>query len=179
MKNYLLICLIVSALLIGCDKPRVGYEIGLHEAYDRLRNSEFKDFLAMEQCGILIHLQADGEPDHSVTYHISSSGEEMLSFTATLVPVNDKETKVDVTVSHDPNGKEAYDGNQFYPRPAVQQPVRLAINEQVAALLEGRAFDVAHIANHPDDSVCNIQRGGLESGVVRFSIHDKPGTASQ
>lgn len=38
-------------------------------------------------------------------------------------------------------GKAAYSGGNFYPRPAVVQPVRPAIEEQVAALLEARPFD--------------------------------------
>ena len=58
--------------------------------------------------------------------------------------------------------------------------LRFTIDELVAALLEGRAFDASRLP--ADDlninSACDIQRGGVEAGIARFSINDIPGTDS-
>jgi hypothetical protein len=70
-------------------------------------------------------------------------------------------------------GGEAYDGSQFYVRPAFNQPLRPAVEEQVAAILESRAFDVRRVGPGTD-KVCLVQRGGLESGRV-FRVDDVPG----
>jgi hypothetical protein len=175
--------LALSAALCACGggeknagKPGV-YKISVAEAYQRLNNSELPDFVYAWQCGILIHVRPEGVDDHTVTWHVRSSGEEMLTFTVTLTPVSPTETRFDLAVSPAAEGKEAYDGSHFYVRPALRQPIRSAVSEQVAALLEGRKFDVMRVVQGPRDQVCNAQRGGLESGM-HFSIHDKPGMDS-
>lgn len=168
---------IVAALawlaLSGCTQPPGQYRIGLHDAYERLAGSDFAGFMRERQCGVLIHLRTQGAPDHAVTWRILSSGREMVTFTATLTAISNTETKVDISVSGDNDGSEAYDGTDFYRRPAVKQPIRPAIEEQVAALLEGREYDVANVTQAPKDEVCLIQRGGLESGAFRFSVNDR------
>lgn len=113
-----------------------------------------------------------------ITWRVTSGGREMLSFTALLTPVDAAHTRVDVAVSKDKDGKEAYGGQQFYPRPAVRQPVRPAIEEQVAALLEARAFDPEKAAASGDNQVCNVQRAGLEEGIA-FRADDIPGMDSR
>jgi hypothetical protein len=108
-----------------------------------------------------------------VTWRVRSSGQEVLTFTAVLTPIGDKQTKVDIQIPPGPDGKEAYSQGQFHTRPAFNQPLRPAVAEQIAAILEGRPFDVSQIGA-PTDSVCNAQRGALESGM-RFRVDDKPG----
>src|SRR5262249_53441041 len=110
------------------------YKIGLHDAYERLAKADFHDFKIERHCGILISITSQGEPDHAVTWEVTSSGRRMLSFAATLTPVDDDTTKVNVSVSRDANGREAYDGKQDYMRPAVNQPVRPAIEEKIASV---------------------------------------------
>jgi hypothetical protein len=159
--------------LAACSPPPGQYRIGLHDAYERLAASDFAGFMRERQCGILVHLQRTRElPDHAITWRILSSGREMLNFTATLTPVSDAETKVEISVFTDPDGSEAYDGTDFYRRPALKQPLRPALEEQVASLMQGRAYDVANVTQEPKDEVCLIQRGGLETGTVRFSVND-------
>ena len=168
------------AFLLVYSAPPGQVALSAHDAYERLANGDLTDFIFQRQCGILVHVKTETSPDQSVTWHIKSSGREMLSFTAMLAPVDDRDTRVDIAVSRERDGSEAYDGTKDYPRPALKQPVRPAIEELVAALLEGRAFDPSHL---PEDdlninSACDIQRGGVEEGIARFSVNDIPGTDS-
>ncbi len=168
------------AFMAGCSEPPGQVALSAHDAYERLAKGDLTDFIFERQCGILVHVKTETRPDRSVTWHILSSGREMLSFTATLVPINDRRTKVDIAVSREPDGREAYDGTKDYMRPALQQPLRPAIEELVAALLKGRAFDPSRLPEYDlnINSSCDIQRGGVEAGVARFSIDDIPGTDS-
>ena len=165
---------LVMAALSACGAPeRDVYALGADEAYERLAHSELPDLRFVRQCGILIHIQPEGVPGRSVTWRVYSSGQQMVNFTATLVPLGEHRTRAEVSVSTDANGREAYDGSQSYPRPALRQPLRPAVEEQVAALLEGRDYDPSRVPRG-DDPVCNVQRAGLEGGR-RFSIPDEPG----
>jgi hypothetical protein len=179
----IVVALSLSAMLSACGEPPKGqFALSAEQAYARLQ-SKLPDFVRDRQCGILIHVSTSGVQNRSVTWHVKSSGREMLNFTATLTPVDADNTKVDIAVSPGANGREAYDGTQFYKRPAVKQPVRPAIEEQVAALLEGRPYDVSRLPESqiirkggtfgtaPQDSVCLVQLGGLQSGRP-FSIDD-------
>jgi len=174
MKRGFRIVLALSAALAGCGGRESGvFEIGTHDAYERLLHSELPDLVMARQCGILIHPRAEGVADRSVTWRVYSSGREMVNFTATLTPLGAGRTRAEVSVGHNAAGREAYDGSLFYTRPAFNQPLRPAIEEQVAALLEGRSFDVTRIPRGTD-SVCDVQRGGLEEGAARFSVTDRP-----
>ena len=165
----------LPALLFGCSTPQPeGYPLSLQEAYQRLATADFEGMKMGRQCGILVHLQPFGSPYQSVSWAVTSSGREVLRFTANLVPVDAGHTKVEVVMPQDEQGREAYSGGQTYVRPAFNQPLRPAIEEQIAALLEGRRFDIMRVPRGTDD-VCNIQRAGLEHGH-RFSIDDDPGT---
>ena len=180
--------------LLGCSKPPANrYAVAAHDAYTRLADADLADFIMARQCGILIHARTSTDAEKAVTWHITSEGEEQLSFTATLTPVGEKETQIDISVSKDANGKEAYSGSNFYPRPAVFQPIRPAVAELIASTLQARKFDVDNVTravvdhgdgtfgppkNAGDNSVCQVQRAGLESGSVHFSIHDTPGEAT-
>jgi hypothetical protein len=156
-----------------------------HQAYEKLLAADFTPFRRDRQCGILIHIINEGEEGKSVTWRVTSSGREMLRFTAQLIAVDATHTKIAVDVSKEiKNGREAYDGTQFYARPAVLQPVRPAIDEQIDAILTDREFDWRNVrkateapsapgtfAVMSNDSVCNVQRGGLEEGTP-FSVDD-------
>ena len=176
MNRKVLIAASFAALAPACSKtlPPGHYALGLHEAYARLAKDDLPEFIANRQCGILIHVRAEKMIDRQITWRVTSSGREMLSFTAILTPVDAAHTRVDLAVSKDKDGKEAYGGQQFYPRPAVRQPVRPAIEEQVAALLELRAFESEKAAAAGGNQVCNVQRAGLEEGIV-FKVDDIPG----
>jgi hypothetical protein len=179
MKRGFLIVLALSAALAGCGGRESGvYEIGAHDAYQRLLHSALPELVMARQCGILIHPRAEGIADRSVTWRVYSSGREMVNFTATLTPLGAGRTRAEVSVGRNASGREAYDGSLFYTRPAFNQPLRPAVEEQVAALLEGRAFDVARVPRGTD-SVCDVQRGGLEEGVQRFSVTDRPASETQ
>jgi hypothetical protein len=116
--------------------------------------------------------------DRSVTWRVYSSGREMVNFTATLTPLGAGRTRAEVSIGRNASGREAYDGSLFYTRPAFNQPLRPAVEEQVAALLEGRSFDVSRVPRGTD-SVCDVQRAGLEEGSERFSVTDRPAAETQ
>jgi hypothetical protein len=175
----------LTALLSACGEapppPKGQFPLSIEQAFDRLQ-SKLPDFVRDRQCGILIHVSTDVQKNRHVIWHVKSSGKLMLSFKATLTSVDANTTHVDIAVSPGENGSgEAYDGTQFYKRPAVLQPVRPAIEEQIAALLEGRPYEMSRgkivhkngtFSSSPGkDTVCLVQRGGLQSGHV-FSIHD-------
>jgi hypothetical protein len=169
--------LLIAALLClaGCSNEAGVYDVPLHEAYQRLVANALKDLRAAEQCGILIEFVPSGVLDRSVTWTVMSEGEEQFHFTANLTPVGKDKTRVQVDILKEPMGREFYDGSQFYFRPAMQSPARPRIEEEMAAILEGRSYDLGHVKNVPSNDVCGIQRGKIESGDGAFSIHDQPG----
>jgi hypothetical protein len=167
-------------MLSACEPqlPPGQYKIGLHDAYERLASADFDDFKLERQCGIRIQIASEGVPDSSVTWRVTSSGRRMLSFTATLTPVDYKTTKVEIFIPRDAHDREAYDGTQQYPRPAVNQPVRPAIEEKIDSLLAGGPYDAKRMAaEYSGDSICTLQRNGREIGLC-FTVNDKPGTSA-
>ncbi len=178
-----------AALLAGCSSDPPGqYQMGAEQAYQKLVAADFTPFRRDRQCGILIHITSEGDDGKSVTWRVTSSGRVMFFFTANLMPVDATHTKIAVDVSKEvKNGREAYDGSQSYARPAVMQPVRPAIDEQIDAILTDRPFEwqnVRRATERPaapgtfavtsasgNNSICNVQRAGLEEGTP-FSIDD-------
>ena len=176
MLSRLLCVALMASALSGCGSGPGTYDLPLHEAFERLANQTFDDFKMARQCGTLIYIQPQPIPDESVTWLVTSGGEQQATFTARLSAVGDKKTKVIVEVSKDPDGSDAYDGKDDYPRPAFKQPLKPAVEEAIAAGLEGRPFDPQKLADlQGDNSVCNVQRAGLESTGRAFSVHDKAG----
>jgi hypothetical protein len=180
MNNRAILLFSGLAMLSACEPqlPPGQYRVGLHDAYERLANADFEDFKSERECGIRIQIVRQAEPETSVTWTVTSSGRRMLNFTATLTPVNDQTTQVDISILRDANGREAYDGTQQYPRPAVNQPVRPAIEEKIASLLGGRPYDAKRMAaDYSGDSICTLQRNGREIGLC-FTVNDKPGMSA-
>ena len=164
-----------SCLASSCAKslPPGQYRLPVGEVYARLLSNPFKDFRDNRQCGILIHIAADGDPNRSIVWHVASSNREMLYFTASLTALEDNLTKVDIEVGpKEWNGREAYDGTMAYKRPAVGQPVRPAIQEQIASILENRTFNAKNAPHNLDDRICNVQRAGLEMSLGPLSVND-------
>lgn len=166
------------ALLAGCaSTPPDVYAVPIDVAYQKLRSGDLTDFRNARQCGILIHIASEGRSDKSVRWVVTSSGRTVASWIARLEAVDAENTRITIEVPKSPDGKgEIYDGNQFYPRPALHQPLRPAIRELINSRLEGRSFDVSNSPNSGEhESVCNVQRGGLESGSFKFGVDDRPG----
>lgn len=164
--------------LAACEKLKTKageYDLPVNVVYQKLSQDKLSDFMFRRQCGILIHLRTTGEENRSITWSIDSAEVEMLWIKARLVALTPQRTKVEIEVGPTEwNGREAYDGDQFYRRPAVYQPVRPAILEQIDAILRNRPFniDAAVGKDSPHDGVCGVQRAGLESGSFVFSITD-------
>lgn len=169
------ISLIASIMLVftGCSSPPGVFYVSVDEAYRRLASSRMLDLRNEHQCGILIHFHPEGVPGRSVTWRVRSSGIEVLTFRADLKPLGENKTRVDVAIQRDPDGSDAYDGSDFYARPALRQPARPAIEEQVAALLEGRSYDRSRLPPEKEqDSICLLHRSMLEEGAARYTVLD-------
>ena len=166
----------MTVLLAACGSAPGVYDLPLPEALARLERADTDAFRMARQCGILIHFKASQPKDNAITWHVTSSGSEVLSFTVRLTAEGDG-TRAAIEVPADPKGGEMYSGAQFYPRPAVRQPLRPAIQELVASALEQRPFNPQDLGS--TDSVCNVQRAGLESGSFKFGVDDAPGMDSR
>jgi hypothetical protein len=191
VQGYVYTILLATVLLSGCDKPPANhYRIGMSDAHTLLTHADLSDFIMARQCGILIHAKTEAKNDNEITWHIISEREELFNFTAKFIAVSEEVTQIDILVSKDRNGKEAYDGTGQYQRPAFLQPIRPATVELINSVIQERKFHVDDTENdlviYPDstskipasmeeNSVCEVQRAGLETGGDRFSIHDKPG----
>jgi hypothetical protein len=165
-----------SILLSGCSSRVPGlYALSADQVYERLNVAALPDFMQDRHCGIPVQIRKMSSAGRSVTWQIMSSGREMLNFSAELTPVAEQKTRVFIRVSLADDGNEAYNGHQSYARPALKQPIRPAIEEQVAALIERRKYDPERLPKSASDKVCEIQRAGLESGRVKFSVDDETG----
>jgi len=164
-----------TALLAGCGSEPGTYDVPLTEALARLEKADIDGFRMARQCGILIHFSKSPAKDNAITWAVTSSGQEMLRFTVKLVAEGEG-TRAEIDVPADPKGGEMYGGNQFYPRPALNQPLRPAIRELVDAAMAQRPFNGSGLGN--SDDVCDVQRAGLESGSFTFGVNDKPGMDS-
>lgn len=176
-KGFMVLLLFTLGVLAGCSSPdETGvYKMSTAEVYKRLVDSRFEEFLGQQQCGILIHLKRSGVHEKSVTWQITSRGREMVYMIARLTPRGADRTKIDIEIGpKEWNGREAYDGSHMYMRPAVRQPVRPALEAQIDAALGVKPYDVVEVARKGGnrDTVCNVQRGGLQAGVRVFSIDD-------
>lgn len=165
-----------TVLLAACGSEPGVYDVPLAEALARLEKADLDGFRMARKCGILIHLRASTPRDNAITWHVTSSGQEVLSFTVRLATEGGG-TRAAIEVPADPKGGEMYGGKQFYPRPAVNQPLRPAIMELVDSAISGRPYDGANLKN--TDQVCDVQRGGLESGGFTFGVNDRAGMDSR
>lgn len=164
----------VGLAVAGCaNAPEAaGYPISVEEAYARLRAADLSDLLYHRRCGVPIKSISGGIPGKEVTWQVLSGGDERLRFTVSLTPVDAQHTAATVAIKAREHDGEGYDGANHYKRPVLEQPIRSAVEEQVAAVLEGRAYDKER-AGRGDDSVCDVQRAGSESGSARFSVNDR------
>ncbi len=170
-------------MLAGCGGlPQGTYAVPVEVAYQRLIAGDMVDFRDGRQCGILIHFTAYKELNKQVRWVVTSSGSQVAEFTARLVPVDAATTRIEIDIPAAPDGGEIYDGSKFYPRPALIQPLRPAVEELVAARIEQRKFDPFRIrkddgtgAKSDQNGVCLVQRAGLESGHYVWGVNDRPG----
>ena len=104
MKRSRAIALLLAAIsLASCNaRPPGVYDLSVADAYQRLSADELPDLVYARQCGILIHVTPEGVPGRQVTWRVRSSGEEVVRFTATLTPVGEKQTKVEINIPADP-----------------------------------------------------------------------------
>jgi hypothetical protein len=168
--------LILAVALAGCGNApppdEKGFKLSVEQAYQRLVNSNMAEMRDAFQCGLLVHLHPRGITNQSVTWSVSSSNREMFNFTVHLAASDDGGVTTRIAVSADERGGEAYDGDNLYPQPAMNQPIRPAIEEQVAALLEGRPFDRQRVQADWNEA-CLMRRTVLQNGR-KSTLRDIP-----
>lgn len=168
---------LAAGLLHGCGEKEPGvYALPLAEAFVRLEKADIDGFRKARQCGILIHFAAENAGENAIAWQVTSSRLPVARFTVTLT-AEGAGTRAAIAVPPSPKGGgEIYDGDEFYPRPALNQPLRPAVQELIDAAMEQRPYDVWRIPEPRNtDKVCSIQRAGLESGHIRFRADDIPG----
>lgn len=160
----------------GCNGlPPGTYPIAVTEAFARLKDDKLIDLRRNRQCGIVIDFVPSVVSGGEIRWTVYSGGQDMVWFRALLTPVSPTQTSIVVEVQPGESGKPLYDGDYFPPHPAVVQPLRAAVEEAIAAKLEGRAFDPERAPRNRDDDVCDVQRAALHEGRV-FRASDPPGT---
>jgi hypothetical protein len=160
--------------LAGCSQMRPGeYALPIDQAYAKLAASNLPDIQRVARCGVPMSINTEAEPRKSVTWYVLSDDVEMVRIIAYLTPLPENRTKVSLAIWNQEHGDKAYDGTQFYRRPAVRQPLRPLLDEQISSILEARPYstDVQPLmADGGGDSVCNVQGAGRDR--YKFSVND-------
>lgn len=167
---------IAGAMMVaGCGGPEpAGYPITPDQAYDRLIDSDLADLIVDKRCGIPVKAVSGGTRPKTIHWKIMSGGSEQLRITVDLTPVGADRTETAIAVTSPRHDGEAYDGSHTYIRPALEQPLRPELHEQIDALMEGRPYD-GDAVPEPDDDLCDVQRAGSDSGSFRWSANDRGG----
>jgi hypothetical protein len=179
IRNKIYLASLLLAVSCGEAKlPPDQYPLSAPDVFARLQKADLADFKLASQCGLLIHAYPDPKTEKEMGWYIMNDGVEVLSFKATLLPISEAVTQVNISVSAASDGGEQYDGDYFTPRPAVQQPIRPAIREMIDSTLAGRKYEQERVdsqieGSRENNGVCWVQRGGLESGSGAFSVKDK------
>jgi hypothetical protein len=179
-----------GSVRVAPTQPRVlraSYPLPLREAMQRLVNGDLGRFLQSQQCGVLVHAHVSVDGDRSVSWRITSEGEERIRYTVTLSPDGEDATRVAVDISDrqprfeylEARADEGGRSSAVF-RPALDAPLRPAFVEAINAMLEERLFRYGRQWNQddwlPGDSttagLCDNQRNRLMMSGERFSIHD-------
>ena len=169
------------ALLLSACTAAVpeGYPVSQQVAFDRLVESELSGLIERRSCGVELSVDTDAQPANGKIVWRVRSGEKMLMLTAMLTPVGTDRTKIAVSAWNEEDGGNAYNGTKLYPRPLLNQPVRPNLDEQVAALMEGRPYDIYKVKGGVrNDGVCIMQKEGRKRGT-KFAVDDIPGHDSR
>lgn len=166
---------IAAASLAGCNGEsgsKAGvYDLPMAEVYQRLVNSRMPEMVKFRQCGIPVNVVPVQPEGWKLRWRALSDGRLVGNFDAVLTQVSANQTKVEIVLPPKEDGSgEIYDGSEEYTRPAFNQPLRPAIEEQVAMILENRPFNEERVGLGTDGT-CNVQRGSMEMGV-KFKLDD-------
>ena len=78
---------------------RASYPLALREAMRRLVDGDLGRFLQSQQCGVLVHAHVGVDGERSVSWRITSEGEERIRYTVTLSPDGEDATRVALDIS--------------------------------------------------------------------------------
>lgn len=159
--------------LSGCGSGPDVYQLAIGQAVAKLEQEKFVALRRNRQCGIVIKIVPDRLSDDHIKWKVYSSGREMFWFAVHLTPVGPDATRVTVEIAKTPRGVEYYSDKYETPRPAMSRPAKPAIEEAIAAVLEGRPFDPSKAPSPAKDQLCGVQRGAISGGKI-FSVEDEP-----
>jgi Zn-dependent protease with chaperone function len=166
---------------------RASYPLSLREAIRRLVDGDLVRFLQSQHCGVLVHAHVSVDGDRSVSWRITSEGEERIRYTVTLSPDGEDATRVALDITDRQPRFEYLEAREngggrssAVFRPALDAPLRPAFVEAINAMLEDRLFRYGRQWNQndwlPGDSttsgLCDNQRNRLRMSGERFSIRD-------
>ena len=167
--SSLLSAIALSALLSGCGGGAGQvYPLAPDEAASRLHNLDDAGFIEARRCAVPIALSAQSLDAATIKWSITADGAETAAFSLKVEPADNGASRVIIALPKDPAGGEIYDGSQHYDHPLVQQPLRPALEELIAAALEGRKFDPARVKGDTADEVCTLQRQTSGAGKLRL-----------
>lgn len=138
-----------------------------------LSHDKLIDLRRNRQCGIVINIVPEQLDENVIRWTVYSEGKAMVWFAAHLTADGPDKTRVAVELKKTSDGKEYYMGDYAVPRPALEKPLRPAIDEAIAAILEKRPFNMENAPSTNNDQVCDVQRGAIDSGKI-FSVNDQP-----
>ena len=78
---------------------RASYPLPLREAMRRLVDGDLVRFLQSQHCGVLVHVDVSVDGDRSVSWRITSEGEERIRYTVTLSADGVDATRVALDIS--------------------------------------------------------------------------------
>jgi len=166
---------------------RASYPLPLREAMRRLVDGDLVRFLQSQQCGVLVHAHVSVDGDRSVSWRITSEGEERIRYTVTLsadgvdatrvaLEISDRQPRFEYLEAREEGGGRS----SAVFRPALDPPLRPAFVEAINAMLEERLFRYGRQWNQNDwlpgdnmtSGLCDNQRDHSRTNGQHFSIHD-------
>ncbi len=165
---------------------KTSYPVSPHEAWTRLTEGYLGPYLEFAGCGIPIENHVEGERDRTVIWRISSEGQDLIRFTATLTALDQGSTRVSLAIDDWQAYTPMYDSRNMQappepwnPYPVLTPPLRPGFSEAISAMLEERLFDAGRVhygkSWGPGEGAvagkCSRLRERVASGE-QFSIHD-------
>ncbi|MDE2302638.1 MAG: hypothetical protein KGK11_08780 [Sphingomonadales bacterium] len=151
--------LLAVALLAGCTTAPDDdlFQLPLGDAFMRLQMADLAGFKAVESCGAPLSIATDPIAPDRIRWRLASGISDVATVTVQLTAEGDDATRVAIDIPPTAQQQPFVVRGIALPRPVVQQPLRPAVQELVAAALQQRPFDPSHLPQGGDDA-CAQQR---------------------
>ncbi len=129
---------IVGLALAGCARPGVVYQVPIADAHAALERSDVPRIIFG---GAQVEVQILEQGPSRVIWQINEGGAEQLHFTADLAAVDGQSTLVTIAVAGPDSGPHVANKQRLDSAPTIVNLYATAMEEQVASVLEHRAFE--------------------------------------